>query len=269
MSPFRSNYLRYEELTRIVHDWASAHPEFRPGEEHRQEPRGARVLAARRSAAIPIGARAAAWVDGNMHATEVCGSSVALAIAEDVIRASPRAGRPCSICRAHVADAPARRALLRAAAHVARRRRGACSRPAATCARTRATRASSAADAALDARRRRRRRPSRSRCASTDPAGDFVESTEHPRPACSRARSRTRARSTRSTPRARSRTSTASRPRRRIYLSDNDDRSQPQLPVRLGARARAGRRRRVRRERARVARGRRVRDARTRTSSRG
>jgi hypothetical protein len=29
--------------------------------------------------------RAAAWVDGNMHALELCGSSVALAIAEDVI----------------------------------------------------------------------------------------------------------------------------------------------------------------------------------------
>src|SRR6185436_13573949 len=30
--------------------------------------------------------RPAVWVDGNMHATELCGSSVALAIAEDVIR---------------------------------------------------------------------------------------------------------------------------------------------------------------------------------------
>src|SRR5262249_32266882 len=31
--------------------------------------------------------RPAAWVDGNIHASEVAGSSVALAIAEDVIRA--------------------------------------------------------------------------------------------------------------------------------------------------------------------------------------
>ena len=29
--------------------------------------------------------RPAVWVDGNMHASEVCGSSVALAIAEDLI----------------------------------------------------------------------------------------------------------------------------------------------------------------------------------------
>lgn len=34
----------------------------------------------------PDRTRPAVWVDGNMHATEVCGSSVALAIAEDVIR---------------------------------------------------------------------------------------------------------------------------------------------------------------------------------------
>ena len=26
MSPFRSNYLRYDEITKIVHDWARANP---------------------------------------------------------------------------------------------------------------------------------------------------------------------------------------------------------------------------------------------------
>ena len=28
----------------------------------------------------------AVWVDGNMHAAELCGSSVSLAIAEDILR---------------------------------------------------------------------------------------------------------------------------------------------------------------------------------------
>ncbi len=28
MSPFRGNYIRYDELTRIVHDWARANPDI-------------------------------------------------------------------------------------------------------------------------------------------------------------------------------------------------------------------------------------------------
>jgi len=53
------------------------------------EREGYRVFEAKTSgcsrSARPDRTRAAAWVDGNMHAVEVCGSSVALAIAEDVI----------------------------------------------------------------------------------------------------------------------------------------------------------------------------------------
>jgi len=84
MSPVRSNYLRYEELTRIVHDWARAHPEF-----VRVKSIG-KSLEGREFWLLEIGRepdrrRAAAWVDGNMHASELCGSSVALAIAEDAI----------------------------------------------------------------------------------------------------------------------------------------------------------------------------------------
>src|SRR5262249_26639877 len=40
----------------------------------------------------PSEVRPAIWVDGNMHATELCGSSVALAIAEDVIAMHAAAG---------------------------------------------------------------------------------------------------------------------------------------------------------------------------------
>src|SRR5206468_10371154 len=82
---FRQKYLDYRELNEQLMQWAEAHPEF------------VRLTSIGRSAEgrdIPLliighdpdEARPAVWVDGNMHATELCGSSVALAIAEDVIR---------------------------------------------------------------------------------------------------------------------------------------------------------------------------------------
>ncbi|HEY4747425.1 MAG TPA: M14 family zinc carboxypeptidase, partial [Steroidobacteraceae bacterium] len=84
MSPFRTNYIRYEELTRIVHDWARANPGLVRVASIGKSPEG-RDLWLLEIGADPDRLRAAAWVDGNMHATEVCGSSVALAIAEDLI----------------------------------------------------------------------------------------------------------------------------------------------------------------------------------------
>ena len=84
MGPFRSSYLRYDELTRVVHDWARAHPDLVRVASIGKSPEG-RELWLLEIGAEPDRARAAAWVDGNMHAGEVCGSSVALAIAEDVI----------------------------------------------------------------------------------------------------------------------------------------------------------------------------------------
>src|SRR5438874_1670827 len=84
MSPFRSNYLKYEEITRIVHDWAKANPGLVRVKSIGKSVAG-RDLWLLEIGKNPDQARAAAWVDGNMHAIEVCGSSVALAIAEDVI----------------------------------------------------------------------------------------------------------------------------------------------------------------------------------------
>ena len=84
MSPFRQSYLRYEELTRIVHDWARAHPDFVRVASIGSSTEG-RELWLLEIGREPDRRRAAAWVDGNMHAVELCGSSVALAIAEDVI----------------------------------------------------------------------------------------------------------------------------------------------------------------------------------------
>ena len=84
MSPFRTNYLKYEEITRIVHDWAKANPAFVRVKSIGKSVEG-RDLWLLEIGRNPDQARPAAWVDGNMHAIEVCGSSVALAIAEDAI----------------------------------------------------------------------------------------------------------------------------------------------------------------------------------------
>jgi murein tripeptide amidase MpaA len=83
---FRTRYFTYDELTRQVHAWAKAFPAFvrveSIGKSH--EGRELWLLTLGRD---PDRIRPAAWVDGNMHASELCGSSVALAIAEDILRA--------------------------------------------------------------------------------------------------------------------------------------------------------------------------------------
>ena len=114
---FRDKYRDYAELTAQLAAWQKAHPDF------------VRVTSIGKSAEgrdiplVTIGRkpdehRPAIWVDGNMHATELCGSSVALAIAEDVInihRGQPASsGHPASprhpgegrdpVLPAHMAD---------------------------------------------------------------------------------------------------------------------------------------------------------------------
>ncbi|MFO0586353.1 MAG: M14 family metallopeptidase [Polyangiaceae bacterium] len=81
---FRSRYLRYDELTAQLHAWADAFPEIvrlrSLGKS--EEGRDLWLLTLGRD---PDRTRPAAWVDANMHASEVAGSSAALGIAEDVI----------------------------------------------------------------------------------------------------------------------------------------------------------------------------------------
>ncbi len=83
---FRDRYLSYDELTRTVRGWAEAHPEIVRLSSLATSPEG-RELWLLTIGPDPDRIRPAAWVDGNMHACEVAGSSVALAIAADVIEA--------------------------------------------------------------------------------------------------------------------------------------------------------------------------------------
>jgi Zinc carboxypeptidase len=81
---FRASYLSYAEVTAQLEAWASSYPELCQLTSLGPTPEG------RSQWLLSIGPeperiRPAAWVDGNLHAVELAGSSVALAIAEDVL----------------------------------------------------------------------------------------------------------------------------------------------------------------------------------------
>lgn len=82
---FRSRYLRHAEVEAQLHAWAAAFPEVARLEVIGTTPEG-RALTVLVLGHDPERQRPSVWVDGNMHATEVSGSSVALGIAEDVLR---------------------------------------------------------------------------------------------------------------------------------------------------------------------------------------
>ena len=84
MPSFRTSYLDYAELTEQLRAWAKAHPDFVKLASLGKSAEGRDIPLVTLGRA-PDEMRPAIWVDGNMHATELCGSSVALAIAEDVI----------------------------------------------------------------------------------------------------------------------------------------------------------------------------------------
>ncbi len=82
---FRHDYLDYEALTSQLKAWAEAFGEVCRLQSLATTPEGRELWL------MTIGRdadrlRPAAWVDGNMHASELAGSSAALAIAEDAIR---------------------------------------------------------------------------------------------------------------------------------------------------------------------------------------
>ncbi len=82
---FRSRYLKQSELEAQLAAWAEAFPSLVSLRSIGKSLDG-RDLWVLVIGPDPVRVRPTVWVDGNMHASEVCGSSVALAIAEDMIR---------------------------------------------------------------------------------------------------------------------------------------------------------------------------------------
>ena len=93
---FRSTYLDHAALTAQLTRWCEAFPALTRLTSIGKTPEG-RDLWLLTIGVDPDRARPTAWVDGNMHASELAGSSVALAIAEDFLAVhvdSDRLGLP-------------------------------------------------------------------------------------------------------------------------------------------------------------------------------
>lgn len=90
---FRNNYLDHAELTATLNAWVGKYPDFARVESigKTEEGRDIQLLTI---GPEPDRKRPAVWVDGNMHAAELCGSSVALAIAEDMLMLHAEGRRP-------------------------------------------------------------------------------------------------------------------------------------------------------------------------------
>jgi hypothetical protein len=82
---FRSTYLNYEALTAQLEAWAAEYPSLvrleRLGTTPEHRAQWLVVIGPE-----PDRVRPAVWVDGNLHASELAGSNVALALAEDMLR---------------------------------------------------------------------------------------------------------------------------------------------------------------------------------------
>lgn len=90
---FRDRYLLHDELTAQLRAWADAFPDVVRLTSLAKTPEGRDVWL------LVLGhepdrARPTAWIDGNLHASELAGSSVALAVAEDVLSALVGEGPP-------------------------------------------------------------------------------------------------------------------------------------------------------------------------------
>jgi Zinc carboxypeptidase len=81
MQSYRDDYLDYAQLTEKLHALAAAHPDLVRLTSIAKTPEG-RELWLLTLGEHPDRERPSIWVDGNMHATEVAGTNVALAIAE-------------------------------------------------------------------------------------------------------------------------------------------------------------------------------------------
>ena len=96
-------YLRYEQLSDKVRSWADSHPDFVRLTSLGQTEDG-RSMWLLTIGPDPDCLRPAVWVDGNMHAVELCGSAVALRIAEDMIALHSDPGATIHGLPSHVCD---------------------------------------------------------------------------------------------------------------------------------------------------------------------
>lgn len=81
---FRQRYLNYAQLAEQLQAWAAAFPDFARLSSLGKTDEG-REIWLLTLGEEPGRGRPGVWVDGNMHASEVCGTSAALGIAEDVL----------------------------------------------------------------------------------------------------------------------------------------------------------------------------------------
>lgn len=100
---FRSRYVSYEELEGQLRAWALAFPDFVRLESIGQSREG-REFWLLILGKEPWRTRPALWIDANMHASEVAGSSVALSIAEDILRAHIAPSRAIYDIPAHIVE---------------------------------------------------------------------------------------------------------------------------------------------------------------------
>jgi hypothetical protein len=102
---FRSRYLDYAALSAQLAAWAKKHPDLVRLSTLGKSAEG-RDIPLVTIGRDPDEMRPAVWIDGNMHASELCGSSVALALAEDILAihlgGNEAGGKPLP---GHMADA--------------------------------------------------------------------------------------------------------------------------------------------------------------------
>lgn len=81
---FRTGYLTHAELERVLTSWAQAYPEVMRLESlaKSEEGRDVWLVTVGRD---PDRVRPAVWLDANIHASELCGSSVALSVIEALL----------------------------------------------------------------------------------------------------------------------------------------------------------------------------------------